>query len=137
MIQQADVSVVGTEALTSVKAPRRRSYDDTALASGMPPIASDTMRWSRSSSSKPNGVAPEEATTSGSPGSPRRSTGKTSNRCVARSLTTRRSPAELKATCAGCVPGALSGRTDPASGSRSPLRTVNPAMVPASPAFST
>ena len=31
-IQQADVSVVGTEGLTMVKPPRRRSYDDTALA---------------------------------------------------------------------------------------------------------
>ena len=60
-IQQAAVSVVAADGVIVSNWLSSTSYDETALWSMAPPKASDTIRWSRSSKPKPNGVAPAEA----------------------------------------------------------------------------
>src|SRR6478735_9658104 len=132
-IQHAAVSVVGTDGLTTRKPPRRRSYDDTALPSGAPANASDTMACRSSSMAKPNGVTPAETTTVGLEARPRPSTVYTSKRWVAFSATTRWRPSGVKDTSAGPAAGELSGRTELRIGERWPAMVANPAMLPLPP----
>src|SRR5215208_3593523 len=64
--QQAAVSVVGTEALTTSSVPPPPNvYDDTALAFTAPPNASETIRTPCWLNAKPNGVSPADELTTG------------------------------------------------------------------------
>src|SRR5829696_9057075 len=127
--QQAARPCVLSDPVTTVSAPDdRRLYDEAAL-----PAASETIGWLRGVMSKPNGAAPFEAVTTGSPRRPFGSTGKVSIRALARSVTTSQFPSGVKRTAAAPAAPAASARVElgmrtssPDGTARSPLSVLSP-----------
>ena len=69
--QHAAVSVVATFAVIGVIVPfLARSYDESTLASGAPPKASETIRSPRLSNANPKGVTPADGCAFGAPARP-------------------------------------------------------------------
>src|SRR4029453_7861338 len=70
-IQHAAASLSGTDALIVSSAPLDATeYEDTALAPGAPPNASETIRFPRLSKSNPKGVSPSDGGDSAVPARP-------------------------------------------------------------------